>query len=85
MKRLSKTRIISSTALITIYILFVVLPGVIKEGLSDSEAEMYVIELDYSEVKALCAGNPNKTRGAYGKRAILRYLQKSRYSHKAVS
>ena len=30
--------------------------------------------LDYAEVKALCAGNPNKTRGAYGKRAILRCL-----------
>ena len=28
--------------------------------------------LDYAEVKALCAGNPNITRGAYGKRAILR-------------
>ena len=41
--------------------------------------------LDYAEVKALCAGNPNITRGAYKKKAILRYLQKSRYSHKAVS
>ena len=30
--------------------------------------------LDYAEVKALCAGNPNKTRRAYGKRAILRCL-----------
>ena len=30
--------------------------------------------LDYAEVKALCAGNPNITRGAYGKRAILRCL-----------
>ena len=30
------------------------------------------IALDYAEVKALCAGNPNTTRGAYGKRAILR-------------
>ena len=29
--------------------------------------------LDYAEVKALCAGNPDTTRGAYGKRAILRY------------
>lgn len=29
--------------------------------------------LDYAEVKALCAGNPSITRGAYGKRAILRY------------
>ena len=38
--------------------------------------------LDYAEVKALCAGNPNITRGAYGKRAILRCLQKSRYSQK---
>ena len=28
--------------------------------------------LDYAEVKALCAGNPSTTRGAYGKRAILR-------------
>lgn len=28
--------------------------------------------LDDAEVKALCAGNPDKTRGAYGKRAILR-------------
>lgn len=28
--------------------------------------------LDYAEVKALCAGNPYITRGAYGKRAILR-------------
>ena len=27
--------------------------------------------LDYAEVKALCAGNPTTTRGAYGKRAIL--------------
>ena len=32
------------------------------------------VALDYAEVKALCAGNPNTTRGAYGKRAILRYL-----------
>ena len=30
--------------------------------------------LDYAEVKALCAGNPDTTRGAYGKRAILRCL-----------
>ena len=29
--------------------------------------------LDYAEVKALCAGNPDTTRGAYGKRAILCY------------
>ena len=28
--------------------------------------------LDYAEVKALCAGNPDTTREAYGKRAILR-------------
>ena len=28
--------------------------------------------LDYAEVKPLCAGNPDTTRGAYGKRAILR-------------
>ena len=33
------------------------------------------IALDYAEVKALCAGNPNITRGAYGKRAILRCLR----------
>ena len=32
--------------------------------------------LDYAEVKALCAGDPNTTRGAYGKRAILRCLSK---------
>ena len=31
------------------------------------------IAIDYAEVKALCAGNPDTTRGAYGKRAILRY------------
>ena len=31
-------------------------------------------ELSYAEAKALCAGNPNITRGAYGKRAILRCL-----------
>lgn len=30
--------------------------------------------LDYAEVKALCAGNPDTTRGACKKRAILRYL-----------
>ena len=30
--------------------------------------------LDYAEVKALCAGNPDTTRGAYGKKAILRCL-----------
>ena len=29
--------------------------------------------LDYAEVKALCAGNPDTTRGAFEKRAILRY------------
>ena len=38
--------------------------------------------LDYAEVKALCAGKPNTTRGACEKRAILRCLQKSRYSQK---
>ena len=32
--------------------------------------------LSYAEVKALCAGNPNTTRGAYGKRAILRCLRR---------
>ena len=36
-------------------------------------ADMDETALDYAEVKALCAGNPDKTRGAYGKRAILRY------------
>ena len=36
-------------------------------------ADMDETALDYAEVKALCAGNPTKTRGAYGKRAILRY------------
>ena len=30
------------------------------------------VALDYAEMKALCAGNPTTTRGAYGKRAILR-------------
>lgn len=30
--------------------------------------------LDYAEVKALCAGNPNTTRGACEQRAILRCL-----------
>ena len=30
--------------------------------------------LDYAEVKALCAGNPYTTRGAYWERAILRCL-----------
>ena len=30
--------------------------------------------LDYAEVKALCAGNPDTTRGACGKMAILRCL-----------
>ena len=35
-------------------------------------ADMDETALDYAEVKALCAGNPNTTRGAYGKRAILR-------------
>ena len=38
------------------------------------------IALDYAEVKALCAGNPNITRGAFEKRAILRCLSK-RASH----
>ena len=32
--------------------------------------------LDYAEVKALCAGNPDTTRGAYKKRAILRCLSR---------
>lgn len=32
------------------------------------------IALDYAEVKALCAGNPNTTRGACEQRAILRCL-----------
>ena len=35
-------------------------------------ADMDETALDYAEVKALCAGNPDTTRGAYGKRAILR-------------
>ena len=39
-------------------------------------ADMDETALDYAEVKALCAGNPDKTRGAYGKRAILRCLSK---------
>lgn len=30
------------------------------------------IAIDYAEVKALCAGNPDTTREAYGKRAIFR-------------
>ena len=37
-------------------------------------ADMDEIALDYAEVKALCAGNPNTTRGAYWDRAILRCL-----------
>ena len=37
-------------------------------------ADMDETALDYAEVKALCAGNPDTTRGAYGKRAILRCL-----------
>ena len=45
-------------------------------------ADMDETALDYAEVKALCAGNPNITRGAYGEKAILRCLQKSRYSQK---
>ena len=36
-------------------------------------ADMDETALDYAEVKALCAGNPNITRGAYEQRAILRY------------
>lgn len=39
-------------------------------------ADMDETALDYAEVKALCAGNPTTTRGAYGKRAILRCLSK---------
>ena len=39
--------------------------------------------LDYAEVKALCAGNPNITRGAYGKRAILRYIYKQHLHSKS--
>ena len=30
-------------------------------------ADMDETALDYAEVKALCAGNPDKTRGAFGK------------------
>ena len=37
-------------------------------------ADMDETALDYAEVKALCAGNPNITRGAYGEKAILRCL-----------
>ena len=32
--------------------------------------------LDYAEVKALCAGNPIKTKGADNKKAILHYFKK---------
>ena len=39
-------------------------------------ADMDETALDYAEVKALCAGNPNTTRGAFEKKAILRYLSK---------
>ena len=42
------------------------------------------IALDYAEVKALCAGNPNTTRGAYGKRAILRCLQNHSRKSKVI-
>lgn len=34
------------------------------------------VSLSYAEIKALSAGNPNTTRGAYGKRAILRCLRR---------
>lgn len=37
-------------------------------------ADMDETALDYAEVKALCAGNPDTTRGACGKMAILRCL-----------
>ena len=37
-------------------------------------ADMDETALDYAEVKALCAGKPNTTRGAFEKRAILRCL-----------
>ena len=36
-------------------------------------ADMDETALDYAEVKALCAGKPNKTRGAYEQRTILCY------------
>ena len=39
-------------------------------------ADMDETALDYAEVKALCAGNPNTTRGAYVNKAILRCLSK---------
>ena len=39
-------------------------------------ADMDETALDYAEVKALCAGNPDTTRGAYKKRAILRCLSR---------
>ena len=32
------------------------------------------VALDYARVKALCAGKPDTTRGAYGEKAILRCL-----------
>ena len=38
-------------------------------------ADMDETALDYAEVKALCAGKPNITRGAGRKMAILRCLQ----------
>ena len=42
-------------------------------------ADIDELALDYAEVKALCAGNPNITRGAYKKMAILRWLKILRY------
>ena len=47
-------------------------------------ADMDETALDYAEVKALCAGNPNKTRGAYGKMAILRCLQNHSRKSKVI-
>ena len=40
-------------------------------------ADMDETALDYAEVKALCTGYPTTTRGACGKRAILRCLCKT--------
>ena len=40
------------------------------------------IAIDYAEVKALCVGNPDTTRGAYGKMAILRYKRHKEHYEK---
>ena len=41
--------------------------------------------LDYAEVKALCAGNPGKTRGADKKKAILRYFHHAKKTANSFS